>query len=262
MKHLIIGSGAMMIYLFLGAVQCLSDKGLLADVQEISCASCGSLIGLFFVYYFGDMEKVISSSIQPSLEDFAKGDIKNLVKKFGFLDANKMEKMIVDVLGVDITFKELYELNPIKLHISTYEIITRRTIYMSVDTTPDMKVSHAIRLSISVPFIITPCIENGQVFTDGSTVQTSPYVPFIGKNDVLELRWKRNPIVHNVPKTLLQFIKVFMYSIFDSSRLGFDYTEFDRVDLVSPDDSLAYNWTMNNETKFMLMREGYSQVLI
>jgi hypothetical protein len=51
-----------------------------------------------------------------------------------------------------------------------------------------------------------------------------------------------------------------MYSIFDSSRLGFDYTEFDRVDLLSPDDSLAYNWTMSNETKFMLMREGYSQV--
>jgi predicted acylesterase/phospholipase RssA len=123
-----------------------------------------------------------------------------------------------------------------------------------------MKVSHAIRMSISVPFIITPCIENGQVFTDGSTFEISPYVPFIGKNDVLELRWRRNPVIHSVPKNLLSFIKLFVFSFFESSRIGSQYTEFDRVDLVSPDDSLAFNWTMTDETKFMLMREGYSQI--
>jgi predicted acylesterase/phospholipase RssA len=259
MKHLIIGSGAMMLYLFLGAIHCLSDKGLLSDVQEISCASCGSLIGLFFVFFFGNMEKIIESAIKQSLEDFAKGDIKNLIKKFGFLDANKMEKLIVDALGYDVTFKELYDLNPIKLHISTYEVTTGRTIYMSVDTTPDMKVSHAIRMSVSVPFIITPCIENGQVFVDGSTFEVSPYVPFIGKNDVFEIRWRRNPIVNSVPKNLLTFIKLFIFSLSETSRISSQYTEFDRIDLISPDDSLAYNWTMNDETKFMLIREGYSQ---
>ena len=262
MKHLIIGSGAMMLYMFLGAIQCLSDNGLLSDVQEISCASCGSIIGLFFVYFFGDMEKIIESVTKPSLEDFAKGDIKNLMKKFGFLDARKIEKLIVDTLGVDLTFKELYELNPIKLHIPSYEVITCRTIYMSVDTTPDMKISHAIRMSISVPFIMTPCIENGQVFTDGATVQSSPYEPFIGKTDVLELRWRRKPVMNTVPKTFLQFVNIFIASIFEASRLGFQYTEFDRVDLISPDDSLAYKWTMNDETKFMLIREGYSQTFL
>lgn len=261
MKHLIIGSGAMMIYMFIGAIQCLYEKGMLEDVKEISCASCGSLIGFFFVLFFGDIEKIIKTSVSQSLEEFAKPDVKTFIKNFGFLDTSKIEKLITDIIENDITFKQLYELNPIKLHISTYEVTTCRTIYMSVDTTPDMKVSHAIRMSISVPFIFTPCIENGQVFTDGSTVEPSPYVPFIGKSDVIELRWRRKPLITKVPKNLLNFIKLFIFSIFESSRISAQYTDFERIDLVSPDDSLAYNWTMNEETKYMLIREGYSQTL-
>lgn len=251
-----------MIYLFLGAMKHMSEKGLFKDIQEISCASCGSLIGLFFVLFAGDMDKVCQIAFDASLGSAAKPDIKTFINKFGFIDASKIEKVIIKSLdGVDLTFKELYDMNPVKLHIPTYEMLSGRTIYMSVDTTPDMKVSRAVRMSISVPIVFTPCIQNGCVYLDGSTVEVSPYAPFLGKNDVFELRWRRNPTLKNIPKNVTQFVKLFIFSFFESSRLGNEYMNFDRVELYSSNDSLSYDFNMSIENKLMLFNEGYSQVL-
>lgn len=262
MKHLIIGSGSMMIYMFLGAMKHMSEKELFKDVQEISCASCGSLIGLFFVLFAGDMDKVCQIAFDASLGSTAKADVKTFISKFGFINSSKIEKLIIEKLdGLDLTFKELYDMNPVKLHISTYEMITGRTIYMSVDTTPDMKVTRAIRRSISIPIVFTPCIEDGCVYLDGSTVEVSPYAPFLGKNDVVEIRWRRHPVAKTIPKNVTQFIKMFIFSFFESSRFGNEYTGFDRVDLYSSNDSLSYDFNMSYENKIMLFNEGYSQVL-
>lgn len=260
MKHLIIGSGAMMIFMFLGAMQGLSQSNILDDVQEISCASCGSLIGYFFVLFFGDMEKITQIAFDQDMKQFAKPDIKTFLKKFGFMDTSVIEKDVIKSAGCDLTFKELYEMNPIKLHISAYELLTGRTIYMSVDTTPDMKVSRAIRMSISVPILFTPCRENGQLFIDGSTIEPSPYVPFIGKNDVLELRWRRKPQMNKLPKTPLEFIKIFITSFFESFRIGNQYVDYPRIDLEYNDDSVACDWLMNSDTKTQLFEKGYEQV--
>ena len=261
MKHLIIGSGGMMIYMFIGAIHNLLQLGMLDDVQEISCASCGSLIGFFFVLLFGDMEKITQIAFNQDMKQFAKPDIKTFLKRFGFMDTSVIEKDIIKSAGCDPTFRELYEMNPIKLHISAYELLTGRTIYMSVDTTPDMKVTRAIRMSISLPILFTPCRENGQLFIDGSTIEPSPYVPFLGKNDVIELRWRKNPTEHRMPKSALEFIKVFIASFFESFRIGHQYIDYPRIDLVSNDDSVAYDWLMTNDIKTKLFEEGYEQVL-
>ena len=251
-----------MIYMFLGAMKHMSEKGMFDDIQQVSCASCGSLIGLFFVLFAGDMDRICRVAFESSLGSAAKSDIKSFINKFGFIDASKIEKLIVKSLdGVDPTFKELYDMNPIKLHISTYEMLTGRTIYMSVDTTPDMKVSHAVRRSISIPIVFTPCIEDGCVYLDGSTVEVSPYAPFLGKTDVVELRWRRHPVAKTIPKNVTQFVKTFIFSFFESTRIGNEYTGFERIELYSSNDSLSYDFNMSAENKLMLFNEGYSQMV-
>lgn len=252
-----------MIYLFLGAMKHMDEKGLFNDIQEISCASCGSLIGLFFVLFAGDMDRICQVAFDTCLGSAAKADIKTFINKFGFVDASKIEKVIIQNLdGADPTFKELYDMNPIKLHIPTYEMLSGRTIYMSVDTTPDMKVSRAVRRSISVPIVFTPCIEDGCVYLDGSTIEVSPYAPFLGKNDVIEIRWRRHPTMKSIPKNITQFVKTFIFGFFENSRNSGDtYLDFDRIDLYSSNDSLSYDFNMSIENKVMLFNEGYSQVL-
>lgn len=253
----------MMIYLFIGAMKCLYDNDRLHDVQEISASSCGSLIGYFYILFNGDMNKVTQVSLETSLKSATKPDLKTFINKFGFIDASKIEKIIIKTAECDPTFKELYEMNPIKLHIPTFDLMSNRTIYMSVDTTPDMKVSRAIRKSISVPIVFTPCRENGHLFLDGSTIEITPYSPFLGKTDVFELRWKRKLYEKEIPKSVFQYVKLLILTVFQNLNIYTENSEFfNKIDLYSDHDDQSYNFaSITDDMKMKIFHEGYSQML-
>ena len=255
MKHLIIGPGSMIIYSFLGAVKYLSDEGLLNNLEEISCSSAGSIIGFMYVFFKGDVKKLFDLSLDIPLDTIAKPDIKSLVSKFGLIDTDRFEKYMITVTnGIDPTFKELYAINPIKLHIPTCDIVTNKTIYMSVDTTPDMKVAHAVRRSIAVPIIMTPASKR---YVDGSLKEYSPFVPFLGKNDVLEIRYMyENESPKTRPKTFIQFLYLTVL-VFISNRV--EYLNFPRIDITTGSDFNLFDFSMSLEKKLQLYVNGYYQ---
>lgn len=256
MKRLIIGPGSMIIYSFIGALKYLKEFGHLEDLEEISCSSSGSMVGFFYILTKGDVDRMLSLSIDSPLVDLAKPEIKCLLDKFGLIDADRFEKYMSKVaqklVGNDPTFKELFEMNPIKLHVPTYDLVTNKTIYMSVDTTPDMKVSHAVRRSIAIPIIMTPV--NAR-YIDGSIAEFSPCTPFLGKCDVFEIRFRYAPKPKNRARTLFQyFYDVIM--AFVSNR--FEYMQFPRLD-ISIEDVEIFNFSMKLEQKLELYRIGYMQ---
>lgn len=254
MKHLIIGPGSMIIYAFIGAIKYLRDTGQLDDVQEISCSSAGSLIGLFYVFSKGDVDKLLQIALDAPLVDLAKPDIKSLFTKFGLIDADRFEKYFVKVIGGrDLTFKELFDMNPIKLHIPTYDIVMNKTIYMSVDTTPDMKVAHAVRRSMAVPIIMTPVLSR---YIDGSVAEYSPYAPFIGKTDVFEIRftWEVSP--GKTPRTFFQYLYSVVMALLSTRDA---YLDFPRLDIATSREFELFNFSMDREQKLQLYKSGYYQ---
>lgn len=254
MKHLIIGPGSMILYSFLGAISYLSDSQLLIDLEEIACSSAGAIVGFFYVFFKGDVKALFDLSLKVPLDVLAKPDLKSLVSKFGLIDADRFERYMVKITGGrDPTFKELYEMNPIKLHIPTCDIVSNKTIYMSVDTTPDMKVAHAVRRSIAVPIIMTPVSRR---YVDGSVKEYSPFVPFLGKNDVLEIRYRFESVKYEKPKTFFEFLYAVVIT-FISNRT--EYVEFPRIDVYTSPDFNLFNFSMTNEEKIQLYVDGYHQ---
>ena len=254
MKHLIIGPGSMIIYAFIGAIKYLHDSGQFHNLKEISCSSAGAMIGFFYVFSKGDVDQLLKIALDAPLSDLAKPDIKSLFTKFGLIDADRFERYIVKVTsGQNPTFKELYDMNPIKLHIPTYDIVMNKTIYMSVDTTPDMKVAHAVRRSIAIPIIMTPVLSR---YIDGSVNEYSPYTPFLGKTDVFEIRfsWELSP--GKTPKTFFQF----MYSVVMSLlSVRHEYLEFPRLDISTSREYELFNFSMSPDQKLQLYKSGYYQ---
>jgi NTE family protein len=257
MKRLIIGPGSMIFYSFIGSIKYLKESGHLDDLEEISCSSAGAIIGMFYVLTKGDVDKMLEMSLDVPLTEIAKPDIKCLLTKFGFIDAGRFEKRIAKdakkVTGIDPTFKELYEWNPIKLYIPTYDLVTSRTIYMSVENTPDMKVSHAVRRSISIPIIMTPVDYR---YLDGSVTEFSPHVPFLGKTDVLEIRFRSSPKPKHKPTSLLKYLYEIVM-MFLSTRV--EYTSFPRLDIYVDDSVNIFNFSMSVDEKLNLYRIGYYQ---
>ncbi len=238
----------------MGILKWLQDTGQLEDLKEISCSSTGSILAFFYILTGGDFEKIFDIQSKVNLDEIGKIEIKNLIHKYGLINSERFEDIIAKKSITNPTFKELYDLNPIKLYITTYDIVTKKTYYMSVDTAPNMKVSHAIRRSISVPLLFTPHFEDGKIFVDGSTTIYNPYEPFLGKNDeVLEIRVGSTPSTYKKPKTLFKYLKL-LVSMYCTTR--YDYKEFKRLEICSDID--MFNFGMSEEEKYKLYLEGYT----
>jgi predicted acylesterase/phospholipase RssA len=247
-KRLIIGCGGTIIFSFIGV---LKKLGPLENLEEISCSSTGSIIGLFYVFTRGDVDKMLQMALDAPLEKMAHIDVKGFLTRFGLINTRNFEKYIDSLCS--LTFKELYEHNPIKLHVASYNLMTDKTIYMSVDTTPDMKVSHAVRRSISVPLVMIPCFvpSEGGVFVDGSFAEVSPYQVFLGKTDVLEIRYIPSPKPKKIPRTLVEYVYTVVFS-FINYRM--EYNDFPRIDVES--DITVLDFSLSTEKKMELYIKG------
>lgn len=248
----------MIIYAFIGALKKLKENGQLEDLEAISCSSSGSIIGMFYILTKGDVDEMLRLSLDVPLSDIAKPEVKSLLDKYGLIDSDKFERYMSRLSkkitgGLDPTFKELYEWNPIKLYVPTYDLVTNKTLYMSVDTTPDLRVSKAVRRSISIPVIMSP---DEYRYVDGSVAEFSPHVPFLGKTDVFEVRFRWVPRPKKRAKNLFAYLYDVVFA-FLSNRV--EFTEFPRLDVYTEDTFEMFNFSMSTDQKLELYRSGYFQ---
>jgi len=248
MKRLIIGPGSMIMFQFLGVLKKLSLQDQCKDLEEISAASIGALIGFFYVYTCGDVDRMLEMAVEAPLDKLAKVEVRNLMSKFGLIDLTEFERY-VDAL-CPMTFKELYDHNPIKLHVTTYNLVTDRTVYLSVDTAPDMKVSRAVRMSITVPLIMVPWFgKDGGLYLDGATVEHSPCHVFLGKTDVLEIRKVAPSTPQKRPSSLMKYLTQILYAFMRNQQ---KYNEFPRIDVECHINTFDFSLTREKKIELYL----------
>jgi len=258
MKNLIIGPGAMGFFMYLGVVSRLKRDGQLDDLEALSGASAGALIGFLFCLTKGDPTKALDFALSVPVKQIMKPNIKCLLKNYGLISHAKIRKVLGDACGVfyekpDVTFQELYELYPIKLHVSAYCVDFMKTVYFSVDTTPTMSVLDAVCASVAIPFLFSSVkLKDGWNYIDGGAAEVIPGSPFLGQNSVLamKLAWSRLPEV----KDLKSYAISILYS---TMKLRHVY-DFPVLDLDSS-ESDVYDFSASNDTKLKMFLKGYEQ---
>jgi predicted acylesterase/phospholipase RssA len=115
-----------------------------------------------------------------------------------------------------------------------------------------MDVSTAIMHSIAVPILFTPVKAR---YIDGSTMEFSPGAPFIGKNDVLEIRASvfvfENKEDHST--SLVNYLNMILRCML-LNRLRYD--DCKRINIETNFD--IFNFNMNKEDRFQLYLDGYN----
>ena len=233
-----------MVFSFMGVLKQLEETGQLKDLQEISTASCGSLLGVAYLY-LKDVDEVLRKALLIDFSPF-KPNIKTLIKKWGFIDSNHIGDIVRSWVG-SMTFKQLYDHNPIKLHIAVSDLKYGTVKYLSVDTDPHMELAKAIQMSCSVPLIFTP----NDTYVDGALFEMGPYGPFLGKQDVLEIRYQKLEPAYTF-KSLKEYILVVLSCLIKNR---FEYFGFPRIDIAS--DINMFDFKMSRDTKLELFKEGY-----
>ena len=244
--------------MYLGVVSKLKREGQLDDLEAISGASAGALIGFLFCLTKGDPTKVLDFALTVPVKQIMKPNIKCLLKNYGLISHTKVRKVLEEACRFfcekpDMTFKELYEFYPIKLYTSAYCVDFMKTVYFSVDTTPTMSVLDAVCASVAIPFLFSSVkLKDGWNYIDGGAAEVIPGSPFLGQNGVLamKLAWNRLPEV----KDLKSYAISILYS---TMKLRHVY-DFPVLDLDSS-DSDVYDFSASNDAKLKMFLKGFDQ---
>lgn len=174
-------------FLHLGVLEALQEANVLNHTTRFVGTSAGSIIAAFAA--LGIKAKDVSVSILQRRLDFEvimDLSIIRFLETMGFSDGAQLIKEVQFYLdwgwqeGENKTFAALRargkELRMFGTGLDTCSLQT-----FDADTTPDMPIIDAIRISCSIPFLLPYCVHRGQICVDGAIMN---YFPFEDLDDV------------------------------------------------------------------------------
>lgn len=175
--HIVLsGSGARFATL-VGALQYTADHaipGLVTRVRSLVGSSGGAALCLFLALGYS-LSFLETLSTRLLYHDLCTIDITRLLTGFGIDTGDKFERLlkalVKEKLGdPDATFADLMRNNPVDLRITGTNVTQRRLEVFAYDTTPDMPLWLALRISISLPLVFTAPVYKGDHYTDGGVL--------------------------------------------------------------------------------------------
>ena len=251
MKHLAIGPGGLGYFALLGSANKLYDDGHLKDLETLSGASAGALVVMMIAVNNFNFQEILHKSLTVPLSAF-KFTIKCLFESYGLVSRETIRELVMTHIP-DITFQQLYDIFPYKVHIAGYCVELSKTSYFSVDTNPEMSIVDATCISISVPILFSSYKFGPWTYFDGGAVEAVPCGHLLGKDSVvaIQLTYKNNFYDDvNLPKYLIMILN----GIF-SLRRTYDVPT---IQIYLHDWNVS-NFNASDMEKVQLFIEGYDK---
>lgn len=232
-------------FLYLGVLSKLKQEGRLDNLEEISGASAGGLLGFLFLATKGDLSKVLDYALDVPVKQIMKPNLKNFMKNYGLVPPSKIRKVLSEActkfIGQpDVTFEELYAWNPIKFHVSAYCVDLMKTDYFSVDSTPKLSVLDAICATVAIPFLFSSVKIGEWTYMDGGAAESTPSGPFLSRGEVLAMKlgWSRPAPVTDLKSYALGILYSTMKlrAVYEVPTLDLDLSDQDIFDFGASND--------------------------
>ena len=103
-------------------------------------------------------------------------DLDDFFEHYGLDDGKQLMSLVIEILGEhkDLTFKQLNEKTNKRLVISSVCMNTYDIEYFDHESQPNLKITEAIRASISIPFLFTAVPINNNLYIDGAILEPLP----------------------------------------------------------------------------------------
>jgi NTE family protein len=226
------GAGARGL-VYIPCIRILEKYNLLKNLKIIIGTSIGSLIGtLYTIGYSGvALEKIFLNYNPSDTISINEDHIMHYFTKCGIENGNGLKKAITIFfkhknLNKDITFKELYDINNIKLVIVGTNLSTSLVEYFNYEDTPDMSIITAMLISSCIPCYYMPIEYNNNKYTDGGLINNFAF-NYINENELnntIGLYTDRNNSKINIDKGIINyFIAIYetMRQIFIPKNKGY-----------------------------------------
>tara|TARA_B100000029_G_C17572892_1_gene957248 strand:- start:773 stop:1825 length:1053 start_codon:yes stop_codon:yes gene_type:complete len=195
MYHIILSGTGPRYVSFIGSLSCLFKRypslldkktcntncnplNYYKNIKTLSGSSGGSLIAMVLSlgYTINEMKNI---GVKIGYNELTDLDITEFFTTYGIDSGKKFENMLKALIKfkygkISLNFKQLYEYTGIKLIITATCLNRYKTVYFNYETTPNLELWKAVRMSASVPFLFAPVEYDGNLYTDGALVDFFP----------------------------------------------------------------------------------------
>lgn len=189
-KNLVFKGGGVKSYAYVGAIETLEDNGVLNNIEKVSGSSAGalyaSLLGIGcsaseikdFILGVDLNDEMKNANTSEVLDRFFNEYGQYTGKNF----FDNFSNIMVEKIGnKNVTFQELHDLqqhSQFKLkdiHLTGSDLSEGKLVTFSYETTPNMKLIDAVRISGSYPLMYTPVKgSDGHYYVDGGLLDNYP----------------------------------------------------------------------------------------
>ena len=279
MFHTIVFSGgANHAAVFLGCIRYLEHTTLLKHVRKVVGSSAGSLVALMLTLGLTSDEMrawTLELVEKHAFNKISLDDALDFTESFGIDKGQNLDNALRATMAKyssssDPTFKELAQSRGMDFSVCVLNVTKREYEYMSVDTTPNMLVRVAVRMSMSVPLMFVPVLHEGSLYIDPVLGRNFPYdYPGSCYTDtcVLGLTVRESPplMVRPASKSLAAFVMSLVSILVHRSNEHMHRHSYTMVDVVVDDsvdkfsfDSMEFAW--NPSIVRDLACIGYTQI--
>jgi len=219
LENLCFSGGGIKGIAFIGCLKALEEKNILKNIKSIIGTSAGSIMALFITLgYTSKQLKELCLNIKFNSLIGSINDLNTLITcfttSFGLESGEKINKLITILIQKknfkeDINFLELYNKTKINLIITGTCITNSKKVFFNYKETPEMKISEAVRISISIPLIFNFIKMNNKIYCDGALLNNYPIKYFKNVKNTLGF------LVLNKKKTKLDNIKNYILKLFE-----------------------------------------------
>jgi NTE family protein len=160
-KNLVFEAAGIRGIAYCGAIKEMESQQLLNSVEKVAGTSSGAIIALAVSlgYSGAEIENLIGNTNFKKFNDgnfLFVGGISRVKKYFGWYKGKKLEKWLSEMIehktgNADITFEQLHQKGFKDLFVTGTCLNKQRAIIYSHQTSPNMKVRDAVRISTAIP---------------------------------------------------------------------------------------------------------------
>jgi len=254
-KSLCLSGGGITGFVHLGVLHHLNELSLLNEIDTVVCTSIGAVVGS--LYAVGMKPTYIRDKLVKINNDIMQySKIEEFFTTFGMDTGEYFLAQLTDIFlehkkNPLITLKGVVKKYGKRLIITATNLSKHSVVYFTPETHPDMRVLDAVRMSISIPFLFTAVVYDGDFYVDGGIKDNYPLKYCLHdfkqryKNlvDEQEKYIIGSHIESMVPKKICN-IEDYIYAIFaccmkrndEDERAGFKCTVFVPISEVSSMD--------------------------
>lgn len=259
-----MSGGGVKGFAFIGALDYLNKKKIINidNIKNWVGTSIGSILAYAVVCGFSinEMENfIIEFDFTKTNPDIS---IDNIFISHGISDGKRAEFILRSFIQHkfnidDITFLELYKLTQKNLLIIGTNFTYAREEVFSHNTTPNMSVVTAVRISMSIPVFFTPILYNNCYYVDGSITNNFP-IKYCDKYTTIGLYIRNNNDTCNNEITSIVSVIIGCMNIISDTINHKDINMCDNIVQIDNYKHEFINFDFTIETKMKLLKLGHT----